>query len=55
VQIGAAADRYSRRKLIMAADAGRIVIYLGLGPPLWIAPAVPADVGIIALALAGSP
>jgi MFS family permease len=52
VQIGSIADRYPRRNLLMAADGGRLLIYLGLGPLLWIGPSAWSIAGIIVLAFA---
>jgi hypothetical protein len=52
VQIGSIADRHSWRRLLVIADCGRLVVYLGLGPLLWVAPSTGSIAGVILLALA---
>jgi MFS family permease len=47
VQIGSIADRYPRRSLLMAADGGRLLIYLALGPLLWVGSSVGSIAGVL--------
>jgi MFS family permease len=52
IRIGSIADRYPRRSLLMTADGGRLLIYLALGPLLWVGSSAWNIAGVIVLAFA---